>query len=80
MRNVAMAVVSTSEVRRRSKPGLLFCGPLVRGEDRYTVPALLPRQTAPYRHTLGGTLIRPGAGQAQARGHEVDVFGRPNER
>lgn len=27
------------------------------GKDRYTVPALLPHQTAPYRHTLGGPLF-----------------------
>ena len=56
-----------------------FLRPLVRGEIATPFPLLCP-PTAPYRHTLGGTLIRPGAGQALARGHEVDVFGRPNER
>jgi hypothetical protein len=42
---------------RQAAAGLHCLG--AAGEDRYTVPALLPRQTAPYRHTLGGPLSAP---------------------
>ena len=42
-------------IARRAAAGLHRLG--AAGEDRYTVPPLLPCQTAPYRHTLAGPLF-----------------------
>src|SRR5580693_3802713 len=59
-------------IARRAAAGLHRLG--AAGEDRYTVPALLPCQTAPYRHTLGGALIRPDLPEPTAQQGDDFLF------